>query len=82
HPDITRLLQQYPVRELITKSRTYRIWVDRTRALFGSWYELFPRSTGGWDAEGRPVHGTFHTAAEELPRIAEMGFDIVYLPPV
>lgn len=82
HPDITRLLQQYPVRELVTKSRTYRIWVDRTRALFGSWYELFPRSTGGRDAEGRPVHGTFHTAAEELPRIAEMGFDIVYLPPV
>ncbi|GAA1089449.1 alpha-1,4-glucan--maltose-1-phosphate maltosyltransferase [Tsukamurella strandjordii] len=82
HPEITRVLDENPVRDLVTKSRTYRIWVDRSRALFGSWYELFPRSTGGWDGEGNPVHGTFHTAAEDLPRIADMGFDIVYLPPI
>ncbi|GAA4387022.1 alpha-1,4-glucan--maltose-1-phosphate maltosyltransferase [Tsukamurella soli] len=82
HPHIAELLHGYPLRELVTKSRTHRIWVDRDRALFGSWYEFFPRSTGGWDNEGRPVHGTFLTAAEDLPRIAEMGFDVVYLPPI
>jgi starch synthase (maltosyl-transferring) len=43
---------------------------------------MFPRSTGGWDADGNPVHGTFATAAAALPRIAEMGFDVVYLPPI
>jgi starch synthase (maltosyl-transferring) len=45
--------------------------VDRERALVGAWYELFPRSFGG-----------FRGVVDELPRIAEMGFDIVYLPPV
>ncbi|MCX3061461.1 alpha-1,4-glucan--maltose-1-phosphate maltosyltransferase, partial [Streptomyces sp. GXMU-J5] len=56
--------------------------VERERALYGAWYELFPRSTGGWDAEGRPVHGTLRTAADALERVAAMGFDVVYLPPV
>ena len=53
------------------------ITVDRELARFGSWYEFFPRSTG---ESGK--HGTFRTAAERLPHIAEMGFDIVYLPPI
>ncbi|MGU3294161.1 maltotransferase domain-containing protein [Williamsia sp. M5A3_1d] len=81
-PEVVAVLEEYPVRDLVTKSRSFRVWVDRTRALFGAWYELFPRSTGGWDNEGRPVHGTFLTAAEDLPRIADMGFDVVYLPPI
>ncbi|WP_267615923.1 maltotransferase domain-containing protein [Gordonia bronchialis] len=80
--EIVELLAAHPVRELVTKSRTYRVWADRRRALVGSWYELFPRSTGGWDGEGNPVHGTFLTAAQDLPRIADMGFDVVYLPPI
>lgn len=80
--EVVELLHDNPVRELVTKSRTYRVWVDRTRALFGSWYEFFPRSTGGWDGEGNPVHGTFLTATEDLPRIAGMGFNVVYLPPI
>ncbi|MEO9329940.1 maltotransferase domain-containing protein [Gordonia aurantiaca] len=80
--EVAELLHDNPVRELVTKGRAYRVWVDRTRALYGSWYEFFPRSTGGWDAEGNPVHGTFLTAAEDLPRIAGMGFDVVYLPPI
>ncbi|MEV5269240.1 alpha-amylase family glycosyl hydrolase, partial [Streptomyces werraensis] len=51
---------------------------ERERALFGSWYEFFPRS------EGTPEqpHGTFDTAARRLPAIAAMGFDVVYLPPI
>ncbi|MGW0045330.1 maltotransferase domain-containing protein [Rhodococcus sp. NPDC003348] len=81
-PAITELLRAHPLRDLLTRSRALQVWVDRTRALFGSWYEFFPRSTGGWDAEGRPRHGTFATAANDLPRIAGMGFDVVYLPPI
>ncbi|PZS05093.1 MAG: alpha-1,4-glucan--maltose-1-phosphate maltosyltransferase, partial [Pseudonocardiales bacterium] len=81
-PDLVALLQRFPVRELLTRSRRYELWVDRERALYGAWYELFPRSTGGVDAAGKPVHGTFLTTAERLPDIAAMGFDIVYLPPV
>ncbi|MGZ8180080.1 alpha-1,4-glucan--maltose-1-phosphate maltosyltransferase [Williamsia sp. SKLECPSW1] len=81
-PEVAAVLAEHPVRELVTKSRGHRVWVDRPRALFGSWYEMFPRSTGGWDDEGRPVHGTFLTAAADLPRIADMGFDVVYLPPI
>ena len=47
------------------------LWVDRPRARFGSWYELFPRSWGG-----------FAGVAKALPELAELGFDVVYLPPV
>ncbi|ONI84816.1 alpha-1,4-glucan--maltose-1-phosphate maltosyltransferase [Saccharothrix sp. ALI-22-I] len=71
-----------PVRELVTRGQPHRVRVDRSRALFGSWYELFPRSTGGWEVDGQPAHGTFKTAAEDLPRVAAMGFDVVYLTPI
>ncbi|PPK62360.1 DUF3416 domain-containing protein [Actinokineospora auranticolor] len=77
-----RVMTEHPVRELVTKGKTAQIWVDRKTALYGSWYELFPRSTGGLDTEGKPVHGTFKTATKELDRVAAMGFDIVYLPPI
>ena len=51
--------------------------VDRERGLYGAWYEMFPRSSG------KPgEHGSFETAIAELPRIAELGFDVVYLPPI
>jgi starch synthase (maltosyl-transferring) len=55
----------------LTRSERWEIWVDRERAGFSAWYELFPRSYGG-----------FQGVVDELPRIAAMGFDIVYLPPV
>ncbi|MEO6879858.1 MAG: alpha-1,4-glucan--maltose-1-phosphate maltosyltransferase, partial [Mycobacteriaceae bacterium] len=80
--EVGELLRRRPVRELLTRGRPHQVWVDRTRASFGSWYELFPRSTGGWDADGRPVHGSFTTALDALPRVADMGFDVVYLPPI
>ncbi|EOM78304.1 alpha-1,4-glucan--maltose-1-phosphate maltosyltransferase [Rhodococcus rhodnii] len=80
--DVAALLRAHPLRELVTRGSAHRVWVDRRRALFGSWYEMFPRSTGGWDDDGTPRHGTFATAADELPRIAGMGFDVVYLPPI
>ena len=81
-PEITELLSEYPLRELVTRGEQYGVWVDRPAARFAAWYELFPRSTGGRDAEGVPVHGTFATAAKSLPRVAKMGFDVVYLPPI
>ena len=80
--EVTDLLAEYPLRELLTRGDQYGVWVDRPLARFAAWYELFPRSTGGRDAAGTPRHGTFATAAKALPRIAEMGFDVVYLPPI
>ncbi|HEV2782096.1 MAG TPA: alpha-1,4-glucan--maltose-1-phosphate maltosyltransferase [Actinophytocola sp.] len=79
---VHKIMHGTPIRELVTKGKKYEIWVDRPRALFGSWYELFPRSTGGVDESGKPVHGTFTTAAKDLDRVARMGFDVVYLPPI
>src|SRR4051812_17096646 len=78
---LQEVLHAHPVRELVTPSQTYEVWVDRPRALYGSWYEFFPRSEGPV-VGGRPTHGTFATAAERLPAVAEMGFDVVYLPPI
>jgi starch synthase (maltosyl-transferring) len=80
--EIDELLGRYPLRDLLTRGEQYGIWVDRPEARFSAWYEMFPRSTGGWDANGNPVHGTFVTARAALPRIAKMGFDVVYLPPI
>ncbi|KUI01587.1 alpha-1,4-glucan--maltose-1-phosphate maltosyltransferase [Mycobacterium sp. IS-3022] len=81
-PEVTTLLDEYPLRELLTRGEQYGIWVDRPEARFSAWYEFFPRSTGGWDRKGNPIHGTFATATKALPRIARMGFDVVYLPPI
>jgi starch synthase (maltosyl-transferring) len=84
-PEIIRILWAYPLREFVTRSRRMPLVVDRERALYGSWYEFFPRSEGVQiDPMGRrePVSGTFRTATRRLDAIAEMGFDVVYLPPV
>jgi starch synthase (maltosyl-transferring) len=54
-----------------TWSQTYEVDVDRPLARFGAWYELFPRSWGG-----------FEGVRAQLPRLAELGFDVVYLPPI
>ncbi|AWE52524.1 alpha-1,4-glucan--maltose-1-phosphate maltosyltransferase [Streptomyces nigra] len=77
-PEIDDVLGRYPVRDLVTASEALPLLVERERALFGSWYEFFPRSEG---TPERP-HGTFETAARRLPAIAAMGFDVVYLPPI
>jgi starch synthase (maltosyl-transferring) len=61
-------------------SRYHReLWVrvDRKKALFSSWYELFPRSCGP-----AGVHGTLNDVLRLLPEIAQMGFDVLYLPPI
>ena len=73
-----------PVRTLATRSKRFPLTVHRRRALVGSWYEFFPRSAGAeFDAEtGQWRSGTLRSAAKRLPAIADMGFDVVYLPPV
>ena len=58
--------------------RVLRVWVDRERARYGAWYELFPRST----AEEPGRHGTLRDVEKRLPYVAEMGFDVLYLPPI
>ncbi|MFD8256478.1 alpha-1,4-glucan--maltose-1-phosphate maltosyltransferase [Streptomyces werraensis] len=77
-PEVDAVLARHPLRELVTSSEPLPLLVERERALYGSWYEFFPRS------EGTPEqpHGTFDTAARRLPAIAAMGFDVVYLPPI
>ena len=78
------MLAADPIRELITSSPEVQVWVDRPLAEFGSWYEFFPRSCGAQIDEDRlPIrHGTFADATGELERVARMGFDIIYLPPI
>src|SRR5205085_12361159 len=78
--DVTALLDAQPLREFLTSSEPYPLRVDRERALVGAWYEFFPRSEGA--SLDPPRSGTFATAAERLPAIAAMGFDVVYLPPI
>ncbi|WP_411080815.1 alpha-1,4-glucan--maltose-1-phosphate maltosyltransferase [Streptomyces sp. cmx-18-6] len=92
-PAAEAVLARHPLRELVTRSKPLAVRVERERALYGSWYELFPRSEGARrvpvdpddtspDAPTRLVSGTFRTAAERLPAVAAMGFDVVYLPPI
>jgi starch synthase (maltosyl-transferring) len=77
-PEVEEVLARHPLRELVTSSDPLPLLVERERALFGSWYEFFPRSEG----TAEQPHGTFRTAARRLPAIAAMGFDVVYLPPI
>jgi starch synthase (maltosyl-transferring) len=77
-PEVDAVLARHPLRELVTTSEPLPLLVERERALYGAWYEFFPRSEGTPDQP----HGTFRTAERRLPAIAAMGFDVVYLPPV
>jgi starch synthase (maltosyl-transferring) len=75
---LAALMDRHLDRRAATRSeREYEVVVDRERARFAAWYEMFPRS-----ARGDGQHATFKDAERELPRIAAMGFDVVYLPPV
>ncbi|MFJ2813846.1 alpha-1,4-glucan--maltose-1-phosphate maltosyltransferase [Streptomyces sp. NPDC087294] len=76
--EVTAVLDRYPLRELVTASEELPLLVERERALYGAWYEFFPRSEG---TAAQP-HGSFRTAAGRLAAIAGMGFDVVYLPPI
>ncbi|QDN75710.1 DUF3416 domain-containing protein [Streptomyces sp. S1A1-7] len=79
-PEAVAVLTTHPLRERVSRSLPMPLLVERKRALYGAWYEFFPRSESG--QLDPSVHGTFRSAAERLPAIAGMGFDVVYLPPV
>ncbi|WP_426430245.1 alpha-1,4-glucan--maltose-1-phosphate maltosyltransferase [Winogradskyella sp. HB-48] len=69
---------RYPEKFLANESKELKIYVDRKKALFSTWYEFFPRSS----SQNKGQHGTFKDCERLLPRIAEMGFDTLYFPPV
>lgn len=77
-PDFAEIVQHSPLRSFETRfSKELLITVESKRALFSTWYELFPRSAA---MDG--THGTFKDVVRLLPRIASMGFDVLYLPPI
>ncbi|MFO7866054.1 MAG: alpha-1,4-glucan--maltose-1-phosphate maltosyltransferase [Candidatus Aminicenantes bacterium] len=78
-PELRELMQRYPPDKWISVyERELRVAVERPRSLFSAWYEFFPRSFGRNPGQ----HGTLKDCRSMLPEIADMGFDVVYLPPV
>ncbi|MCJ1706659.1 alpha-1,4-glucan--maltose-1-phosphate maltosyltransferase [Microbacterium sp. VKM Ac-2923] len=82
-PAIAALFAARPMMGLVSVGRDAELLVERERAGVGAWYEFFPRSEGATRAEdGSVVSGTFRTAVDRLPGVADMGFDVLYLPPI
>jgi len=80
---LVELVAAGPIRSLLTTGPERVLLVERLRAGRGSWYEFFPRSEGAVrHDDGSWTSGTFRTAAMRLPAVAEMGFDVVYIPPI
>ena len=75
---LTEIFKNYPVKLLTFTSDEYEVYVDREKARFSTWYEFFPRSAS--ETEGK--HGTFNNCHRLLSRIAKMGFDTLYFPPI
>ncbi|GEP37864.1 alpha-1,4-glucan:maltose-1-phosphate maltosyltransferase 2 [Nocardioides psychrotolerans] len=82
--DLLAVVDAHPLRELVSVEGPYPAYADRERALYGSWYEFFPRSEGATkDPDtGIVMSGNFETAARRLDAVAAMGFDVIYLPPI
>ena len=72
------IFKKYPAKFLANQSQPLQVYVDRQKALFSTWYEFFPRSASR--VEGQ--HGTFKDCEKILPKVAKMGFDTLYFPPV
>ncbi len=69
---------QYPQRRGPSNSKVLQVYVDRKKARFSTWYEFFPRSAASEPGK----HGTFKDCERLLPRVAKMGFDTLYFPPI
>ena len=70
-------------RTVFGSSEKYPIRADRDRALIGAWYEFFPRSEGAVkNPDGSITSGDFKTASKRIQAVAEMGFNVLYLPPI
>ncbi|WP_144796323.1 alpha-1,4-glucan--maltose-1-phosphate maltosyltransferase [Microbacterium paludicola] len=82
-PALAEIFARRPIMSLSSQTASYAIVVERTTAAVGAWYEFFPRSEGARRLkDGTLRSGTFRTAAKSLPRVADMGFDVLYLPPI
>jgi starch synthase (maltosyl-transferring) len=71
-------IKKYPDTSILTRYKELSVWVDRKKAAFSTWYELFPRAAS--DVAHR--HGTFKDVERLLPRLRDMGMDVLYLPPI
>ncbi len=79
NPSLIALVQSYPDLSFATRHPVeFPLWIDRARAGFSAWYELFPRSASSISHQ----HGTLRDVAALVPEIAAMGFDVLYLPPI
>ena len=79
NPALLALVRKYPDLALATRHPVeFPLWMDRERAGYSSWYELFPRSTSPIPNQ----HGTLRDAAALVPEIAAMGLDVLYMPPI
>lgn len=76
--ELHQIFKKYPTRTLANSSAELKVYVDRKKALFSTWYEFFPRSA----SETPGKHGTFKDCERLLPRVVEMGFDTLYFPPI
>jgi starch synthase (maltosyl-transferring) len=76
--EVAEAMRRLTDRRHSTQSKVHRVLVDRERARFSTWYEMFPRSAGPDPTRS----ATFREAAARLPEIADMGFDVLYLPPI
>jgi starch synthase (maltosyl-transferring) len=77
--ELSAVMSEQPDRSRATRfDRVLEVAVERERARFGAWYEMFPRSTGPDPSRS----ATFDEAQEMLPYVASMGFDVLYLPPI
>ena len=78
-PELAALMAKYSDRRwAVTYEKELRVNVDREKARFSTWYEMFPRSC----ASEPGVHGTLRDCEQQLPYVASMGFDVLYLPPI
>lgn len=76
--ELHNIFYTHPTRTLANTSLELKAYVDRKKALFSTWYEFFPRSA----SEVKGKHGTFKDCEKLLPRVASMGFDTLYFPPI
>ena len=82
-PALTAAIEAKPLASLVTESAPLLLRVERERAGVGSWYEFFPRSEGAKLAkDGTWTSGNFKTATKRLQAVADMGFDVLYIPPI
>jgi starch synthase (maltosyl-transferring) len=82
--EVLDAIEAEPIRNLITLSETMQLISERERSGVGAWYEFFPRSEGAvFDQSSKTwTSGNFKTAALRLPAVAEMGFNVLYMPPI